>query len=327
MTIPSDPPLVSIVTPVYNGEQFLAECIESVLAQTYERWEYVILDNCSTDATPAIARRYADAEPRIRYIRAEEFVDVRRNFTRAVSAISDESAFVKPLGADDRLAPACVERMVALAVAHPSVGLVGGYRLDGSEIGLVGLSPDREVFPGQEICRQNLTDGPYVTGSPTSTLVRAEFVRVQGGFYDETFLHFDTEACFAVLSRSDLGWVHEVLTFTRRHEGALTPFSLRAFTYASEYLRMLVRYGPQALGERYPGCLRSGVLHFAWLMGKQAVKLRPWRDPAFREFHIPVLARLERELGGSPERVIVRACRLLLESGRITGRRSSRLPA
>ena len=61
-----DQPLVSVLTPVYNGEKFLAECIESVLAQDYQHWEYHIVNNCSTDGTLRIAQSYADKDPRIR---------------------------------------------------------------------------------------------------------------------------------------------------------------------------------------------------------------------------------------------------------------------
>ena len=52
-------PLVSVVTPVYNGETYLAACIESVLSQSYSNWEYVIVNNCSTDRTLDIASDYA----------------------------------------------------------------------------------------------------------------------------------------------------------------------------------------------------------------------------------------------------------------------------
>jgi glycosyltransferase involved in cell wall biosynthesis len=51
-------PFVSIITPVYNGEAYLRECIESVLAQTYSNWEYIVVNNCSTDGTLRIAEGY-----------------------------------------------------------------------------------------------------------------------------------------------------------------------------------------------------------------------------------------------------------------------------
>ena len=56
---PSQQPLVSVITPVYNGEEFLPECIESVLAQTYQNWDYTIVNNRSTDRTLEIAKSYA----------------------------------------------------------------------------------------------------------------------------------------------------------------------------------------------------------------------------------------------------------------------------
>src|SRR4030095_4995561 len=59
-------PLVSVVTPVYNGERYLAECIESVLAQTYQNWEYIIVNNCSTDRTREIGESYGRKDERIR---------------------------------------------------------------------------------------------------------------------------------------------------------------------------------------------------------------------------------------------------------------------
>ena len=55
-------PLVSVLTPVYNGEDFLEECIESVLSQTYQNWEYLIVNNCSKDRTLEIALKYREKE-------------------------------------------------------------------------------------------------------------------------------------------------------------------------------------------------------------------------------------------------------------------------
>lgn len=64
-------PTVSIVLPVYNGEAYLGEAIESVMAQTYASWELIIVDDCSTDLTPVIANAYAEQDDRIRVVRNE----------------------------------------------------------------------------------------------------------------------------------------------------------------------------------------------------------------------------------------------------------------
>ena len=84
-------PLVSVLTAVYNGEAYLAECIESVLAQTYTNWEYIINDNCSNDGTPEIVRQYAGRHSRIRVFRNDKFVPVMENHNIALTRISPQS--------------------------------------------------------------------------------------------------------------------------------------------------------------------------------------------------------------------------------------------
>src|SRR5882724_7298074 len=81
----SSQPLISVVTPVYNGAEHLAECIESVLAQTYQNWDYTIVDNCSTDGSVEIARRYAAKDRRIRFGRiSSSRVQFRTSISRYV---------------------------------------------------------------------------------------------------------------------------------------------------------------------------------------------------------------------------------------------------
>lgn len=63
---------VSVVLPTYNGEKYLAQSIESVLSQTYENLELIIVDDCSTDGTPGIIRRFAEKDSRIQVIRNAE---------------------------------------------------------------------------------------------------------------------------------------------------------------------------------------------------------------------------------------------------------------
>ena len=254
MTIPrSEQPLVNVVTPVYNGAEFIRECIESVLAQTYSNWEYIIVDNCSTDGTPDIVREYQAADPRVRLLTPNVFVDHVESGNRTLRAISPESKYTKVLHADDWIFPECLERMVALAEANPNVGVVSAYRLEETRVTLTGLPYSISVLPGRELCRSMLRGHPYpnLIGSPTSLLIRSDLVRNRDPFYSHNDLlvegHFFTEdqaACYEILRESDFGFVHQVLTFTRRDDRS--PFSLlvRLGARVPESINLLMKYGP-----------------------------------------------------------------------------------
>ena len=103
---PVETPLVSVVTPVYNGAEFLADCIESVLRQSYSNWEYIIVNNCSKDGTLEIARRYAQQDPRIRVHDNETFLGVIENHLLAFSLMSPAAGYCKVVSADDLMFPA-----------------------------------------------------------------------------------------------------------------------------------------------------------------------------------------------------------------------------
>jgi glycosyltransferase involved in cell wall biosynthesis len=239
-------PLVTVVTPVFNGEAHLTECVESVRAQTYERWEYVIADNRSTDGTPELASRLAAEDPRIRYVRFEEFVDVTGSHNRAVALMGAESAYCKLLGADDWLFPACLEKMVALGERHPKVGVVSSYRQNGDVVDLRTLPEGRETCPGAELIARGLRSRFALTGAPSALLFRSQLVRARTPFYNPSFRHSDSESAYWALTQSDYGVVHEVLTFNRVASPE-TVSSDALGSYLPERLRLLVRYGPAVL--------------------------------------------------------------------------------
>src|SRR5262245_55814999 len=108
-------PLVSVITPVHNGAEYLAECIASVLRQTYTHWELLVVDNKSTDATTEVAEEAAQGDPRVQVRREEEFLGVYGSHNRALRAMSPAARYVKFVHADDWLFPECLERMVAVA--------------------------------------------------------------------------------------------------------------------------------------------------------------------------------------------------------------------
>jgi glycosyltransferase involved in cell wall biosynthesis len=244
------PPLVSIVTPFYNTEEYIAECIESVQAQTYSNWEYILVNNQSTDASRSVAERFAREDNRIRLLDTPKHLGQMENFDAALRYMSPESKYCKMVLADDWIFPECVERLVALAEGNPSVGIVSSYQLLGDKVTGDGLPFSSTIIPGREAARHMIVDGYYLTGSPTSVLFRAEIVRATRPFYsDRWILHGDTEACFGVLAHHDLGFIHQVLTFLRKDGNSLSskvaplgPGPIRKFVFAK-------RYGPQFLSE------------------------------------------------------------------------------
>lgn len=208
-------PLVSIVTPFYNTEQYLAECIESVFAQTYQNWEYILVNNCSTDGSAGIAQGYAEKDQRIRLIHNKDFLSQVQNYNHALRQISPDSEYCKIVQADDWIMHNCVSRMVETAEKNPSVGIVSSYYLTEKKVGNVGLPYRSEFLSGKQICKKQLLDGGFFFGTPTSLLFRAEIVRTRTPFYTEGHLYEDTEACYEILQDWDFGFVHEILTFTR----------------------------------------------------------------------------------------------------------------
>jgi glycosyltransferase involved in cell wall biosynthesis len=254
---------------VYNGAQYLSECIESVLAQTYPHWEYVIIDNCSTDGSAEIARQYAVKDRRIRLIENPQFLRALPNHNTALRRISRESKYCKIVFADDWIFPDCLERMVARAEECPSVGIVGAYVLEGRQIICTGLPYPSALVNGREICRRHLLDGLYVFGSPNAVLYRSDLVRNRDPFFNEGNVHADTEVCFSLLKNSDFGFVHQVLSFTRVRLGSRTIISDEMQTCYAGMLQILITIGQEYLSrDELEGLLRRHTSEYYRFLGK-----------------------------------------------------------
>ncbi len=106
-------PLVSIGIPVYNAESTIKETIQCIIEQTYQNWELIICDNCSTDNTVKIIEQFSDK--RIRFYRNDENIGMLENFKK-VAKLS-EGEYYKLLCADDLISTDCLEKQVAVFIA------------------------------------------------------------------------------------------------------------------------------------------------------------------------------------------------------------------
>src|SRR5690606_25904165 len=113
---------VSLFIPVYNTELFIAQTIESVLAQTFTDYELIIVDDCSTDSSYEICKSYADRDPRIKLYRNEQNLGMMPNWNKGIS-LATGKYFMK-LDADDLIHKEFVERSFRILEEKEHVGLV-----------------------------------------------------------------------------------------------------------------------------------------------------------------------------------------------------------
>jgi len=307
-------PLVSILTPVYNGEKFIRPCIESVLGQTYPDWEYVIVDNCSRDSTPEIIREYARREGRIRVVTNASFAGIIENHNIAFSQMSPKADYCKVVQADDWIYPSCIEKFVDLCETNPKVTLATAYRLDGDGIGLKGLPESRSVFSGAEIAKRFFDhESRDIFGSPTSYFLRAKPVRDNPPFFNPRNIYADVEGCIKILKEGDFGFIHEVLTFTRRPADSQTPRSHYLRVTFPSYLWIMKNHGSYFLenGEMRALIQKHLKLYYEVLARDLVLFRKNWE---YWRFHIRSL----REVGHpfSPFRLMAAITRLPAEKKR-----------
>jgi glycosyltransferase involved in cell wall biosynthesis len=208
---------VSVLMPAYNARRYLAEAIDSILAQTFRDFELVIVDDGSTDDTPEILKRYAAQEPRVRI--------VSRPNTGISGALNDgletcRAPLVARMDADDVAEPQRLERQVAYMDAHADCVLLGSDVLLIDPAGLpIGIDQNQPAH--EEIERQLLRGRGGAVYHPSAMMRRHAIDRV--GRYRAAFN--DSEDLDLFLRLAEIGRVAnlpEPLLRYRRHLNSVT---------------------------------------------------------------------------------------------------------
>ncbi|HCM37611.1 MAG: Glycosyltransferase, family 2 [Candidatus Gottesmanbacteria bacterium GW2011_GWB1_43_11] len=114
-------PLVSIIMPVHNAQEFVAEAIRSILEQTYQRFKLIIIDDASTDKSAEILKKLVN--PKIVYFRNPKQLGVTKSLTHALKM--SKGVFIARMDADDIAYPTRLERQVKFLEGHSEVGVLG----------------------------------------------------------------------------------------------------------------------------------------------------------------------------------------------------------
>ena len=118
-------PAVSVLMPAYNAEKYIGEAIESILNQTFTDFEFIIIDDCSTDGTWDIIQEYAKRDSRISISRNEENLQISRTRNKLVEKAKGD--YIVWQDADDISLPYRIKEQYEFMEAHPEVGICGGY--------------------------------------------------------------------------------------------------------------------------------------------------------------------------------------------------------
>ena len=118
-------PLVSVILPVYNGENHLTKCIESVLSQTFTDFEFIIVDDASTDKTPAILNSFSKQDSRIKIIRNK--TNQRQTISATIACQNARGKYIARIDADDVALHRRLERQVQFLENNPDFGLIGSW--------------------------------------------------------------------------------------------------------------------------------------------------------------------------------------------------------
>lgn len=129
--------LISVLMPTYNVEKFVSEAVESILGQTWTNFELIIVDDCSTDHTYDILKKYAAADGRIRLFRNDINSKICKTLNRALSQAKGQ--FIVRMDGDDISSPDRFEKLYRYLQIHPDVDLVGSNTIaideNGRELG------------------------------------------------------------------------------------------------------------------------------------------------------------------------------------------------
>ncbi|MGH7040911.1 MAG: glycosyltransferase family A protein, partial [Acetobacteraceae bacterium] len=242
-------PLVAVVTPVFNSEEYLPEAMESVQALDYPNIVHIILDNASDDASPEIIDRYRNRHVPLLTRRRTTVVPMAANWNAAVDMVPPEARYFRVLCSDDTLSVDAISRTVDVAERDPAVNIVGclwrAHGLCGQE-----LAADRDIFDGKEVARSYLRR-EHNALSGNHVLVRRTERDLHRPFYDESIESFDSDANLRISVSSKYGFVRKELGIWRVHPNSITSrIATRTFAHEMSWLSLLDRYAPQLLGFR-----------------------------------------------------------------------------
>lgn len=246
------PPLISICIPTYNGEKYLAECMDSVCAQTFVDFEVLVVDDCSSDTTFKIASKYAAHDVRIRVLQNKKNLGLVGNWNRCVELAQGE--WIKFVFQDDLIGPECIARM--LSACEKDTALVACARellfepeiteevrqcYRRSERTITETWGEEKKISAEQFCQATLEQlGANLIGEPTAVLLHRRVFQMYGNFNPALIMSCDLEYWARVAVHAGFVRVTVPLATFRVHGGATSAGNRGSRSYRMDVLDDLV---------------------------------------------------------------------------------------
>jgi glycosyltransferase involved in cell wall biosynthesis len=280
-------PLVSVILAVHNGERYARTALESVLRQTVSDLELLVVDDGSTDATPALLERLAD--PRLRVLRNEERLGLAASLNRALEEA--RGRYLARLDADDVAMPDRLERQLARITSSPRVSVLGTAVIELDQSGRLGRLLDMPEGPAA-VRWAALFSSPFFH---PSVLVDREALDRHGLRYDPEYLESeDYDLWTRVLAVAEGDNIGHPLVLYRVHPGQASRrrHDLQRGFQRRVALREITRVAPDMSAES---------VELAWRVGAgETVEAERLEDAAAA--HVELLRAFERGVDGSSAR-------------------------
>ncbi len=200
-------PTISVLMTVYNREKYLAEAIESVLASDFTDFEYIIVDDCSTDRSVEIAKAYAAKDSRIRCYQNSENLGDYPNRNQAASYA--KGRYLKYVDSDDTIATHCLSHMIKAMEAFPQAALGLCQKRD-------DIYP-QQLTPQETYKRSFLENDRAVLGNaPLSVIIRHSTFKAHGGFSGQNYSG-DGELWLKMSAQDPILLLESGLVYWRKH--------------------------------------------------------------------------------------------------------------
>lgn len=198
-------PKISVIMSVYNGQKYLKEAIESILNQTFKDFEFLIINDGSTDKTPEILEKYKRQDRRIKIINNAKNIGLTKSLNKGINIARGE--YIARMDADDISLPERLEKQINFLDSHSEIGLLGAAYFEINEKGeIIG----KKIFPvsDQELRKRLIRFNPFFHAS---IMIRKKILNEVGGYNEEIKRAQDYELWFRIAKKTKIANLPEPL--------------------------------------------------------------------------------------------------------------------